>query len=498
MIFLTLKIPGSLHRILDKKNVGIYLSAAFFSAAISWLDFPDTISPLGSRLIIVLVSMLIIWITESVDYSTSAFFLIGIFTLALMDCPDPSGDWQPIGSREALGMALSGFSSEAWILVTAALIMASVAREAGLGERIAYYILLAAGPKPGRILLGTLIMSYLSSIFIPAQAANAALMCTVALGILEVYKISRDHNFARAEMLMVAFGTGIAGIGIQTSGAPTIQTANYLAAAGHPISWLSWALYGLPFSITAGLILFGLIYFSFPVRQFPGDTGLIRQKLLAMGRISPAEIKLALIMLATTAMWATEQKLHGIDGSTVAVFSVMVIFLPFVRITTWERLVKTINWGTLFLFGAAISLGQWILKSGAAAWVAQNSISLLNLEKMSLLPLTAISVGLFSLMSLTFSARAAAVAALVPAAIGFSQGLAQSHGVTVWGYTFILYCAIQYSVLLPVNTPMSMIAYSTETFSARDMLRIGAPLVIILTLVLLLFSRTYWKWLGLV
>lgn len=77
-----------------------------------------------------------------------------------------------MGSKEALGMALSGFASEAWILVTSALILASVAREVGLGERIAYYILLAAGPKPGKILFGILVMSYISSIFIPAQAAN--------------------------------------------------------------------------------------------------------------------------------------------------------------------------------------------------------------------------------------------------------------------------------------------------------------------------------------
>lgn len=496
MIYLTLKIPSTLVKLIDKRLLGICLSAAAFFFLLGY-EFPDALSPVGARLIAVLSGMLIIWITESVDYSTSAFFLIGMFTFSLINCPDPAGSGGVIGSREALVMALSGFGSEAWILVTSALILASVAREVGLGERIAYIILAAAGPKPRRILAGILAMSYISSIFIPAQAANAALLCTIALGIVEIFGVDRRDNFARAALLLVAFGTGIAGIGIQTSGAPTIQTANYLAEAGYPVSWLSWAAYGMPFSLAAGLVLLLLVCLRFPVGKFPENKGLIRQRLATMGPASEKEIKLAVLMAITTFLWATEQKLHSIDSSTVSVFAIMVLFLPFINITTWDRLVKTINWGTLFLFGSAISLGQWLLKSGAASWVAHNTITALNLHNLSLLPIVAVSAAFFSLMSLTFSARAAAVAALVPAAIGFAQELEKSHGVTVWGYTLILYYAIQYSVLLPVNTPMSMIAYSTETFTARDMLTIGAPLVLILTLLTLVFAETYWHWMGL-
>ena len=496
MFFLTVRIPAVFIKLLDKKLMGIFLAALVFFV-LSSLKFPGSLSPMGAKLITVLATMLIIWITESVDYSTSAFFLLGIFTVSLAGCPDPVRGGEPMGTREALFMSLSGFSSEAWIMVTSALILASVVKDSGLGQRAAYYILLMAG-TPGKILLGTLFMSYVFSIFIPAQAANAALMCAISFSILEIYHIERNDNFAKALMLMVAFGTGIAGIGIQTSGAPTIQTANYLSEAGYQISWLSWSLYAMPFSITAGLILYLLIRLRFPVRALPSEAVSIRHKLLEMGPLSAKELKLAAIMSATTLLWATEQRLHNIDSSTVSVLAVMAIFLPFINITTWDRLVKTINWGTLFLFGAAISLGQWLLKSGAASWVAQNTISLLNLEQLGLIPIVTISVAFFSIMSLAFSARAAAVAALVPAAIGFAQSFAQSHGVTVWGYTLILYFAIQYSVLLPVNTPMSMVAYSTNTFSAREMLGIGAPLVIILMLITLVFVKTYWHWLGLV
>lgn len=389
MIFVTLKVPRAVTGLIERRTAGVLLAALAY-AALSAVQFPDSLSPLGARLITVLIAMLIIWITESVDYSTSAFFLLGIFTFAVTGCPDPDSTGAPLDTREALGMSLSGFSSEAWIMVTSALILASAVKESGLGQRMAYHILLLAGPNPRGILLGTLLMSYISSIFIPAQAANAALMCAVSLSILEIYGIQNNNNFAKALLLTVAFGTGIAGIGIQTSGAPTIQTANYLSQSGYRISWLSWAVYGMPFSLAAGLTLFLLISSRFPFKELPGGSAQIRKKISELGPPTPGELKLAVIMSATAVLWATEQKIHSIDSSAVSVAAVIALFLPFVNITTWDRLVKTINWGTLFLFGAAISLGQWLLKSGAAVWAARSAMSMLNLETMGLLPIMAV------------------------------------------------------------------------------------------------------------
>ena len=155
------------------------------------------------------------------------------------------------------------------------------------------------------------------------------------------------------------------------------------------------------------------------------------------------------------------------------------------------------NWGTLMLFGAAISLGIWLLKSGAAAWVAKNTIIALGVDKWPLLLMIAAGGLFFSIFSLAFSARTAAVAALVPTAIGFAQGL-NIPGLSVWGLTLILYYTIQFSVIIPVNTPMSMVAYSTDTFSSDDMMKVGIPLVIIAILLMVIFSATYWHWLGVV
>jgi di/tricarboxylate transporter len=102
----------------------------------------------------------------------------------------------------------------------------------------------------------------------------------------------------------------------------------------------------------------------------------------------------------------------------------------------------------------------------------------------------------FAVFALAFSARSAAVAALVPTAIGFAQALPESANLSVWGLTLILYYTIQFSLILPVNTPMSMVAYSTNTFSAREMAKVGVPLCLIAILAMVFFSETYWRWAG--
>ena len=201
-------------------------------------------------------------------------------------------------------------------------------------------------------------------------------------------------------------------------------------------------------------------------------------------------------MILTIALWATGGRLHDIDSSTVALLAVVAIFLPTFKIANWKDLAGTVNWGTLMLFGGAISLGTYLLSTGAAAWVAKNTIMALGIAQWPILAIVAVGSLFFAIFSLAFSARSAAVAALVPVAIGLAQAL--GDGVNVWGLTLILYYSIQFSVIMPVNTPMSMVAYSTDTFSVSDMMKVGIPLVISAIIIATIFSATYWSWLGLV
>jgi sodium-dependent dicarboxylate transporter 2/3/5 len=55
---------------------------------------------------------------------------------------------------------------------------------------------------------------------------------------------------------------------------------------------------------------------------------------------------------------------------------------------------------------------------------------------------------------------------------------------------------VSFGFILPVNSPQGMVAYGTGTFSVRDYIRTGAVITVVAYLLVLLFSATYWRWLG--
>jgi sodium-dependent dicarboxylate transporter 2/3/5 len=68
----------------------------------------------------------------------------------------------------------------------------------------------------------------------------------------------------------------------------------------------------------------------------------------------------------------------------------------------------------------------------------------------------------------------------------------------MWGMTMIATVSLYFSFVLPVSDPHLMIAYGTDTFEVKDLMRIGIPLTVIALLLLVVFWFTYWRWLGMV
>jgi len=72
----------------------------------------------------------------------------------------------------------------------------------------------------------------------------------------------------------------------------------------------------------------------------------------------------------------------------------------------------------------------------------------------------------------------------------------QTPGINVIGMTMLLQFVVSIGFILPVNSPQAMIAYGTDTFDAKDFVRTGLVLTLAATALLVLFSLTYWPWMG--
>ena len=112
-------------------------------------------------------------------------------------------------------------------------------------------------------------------------------------------------------------------------------------------------------------------------------------------------------------------------------------------------------------------------------------------------PLVVIAMLAFFLtvIHLGFASATGLASAMIPIVIAVLQSV-KTPGIDVLGMTMILQYTICFGYILPVNAPQNMIAYSTGYITSKDFLKTGIPFTIISYCMILLFSATYWHWLG--
>ena len=268
---------------------------------------------------------------------------------------------------------------------------------------------------------------------------------------------------------------------------------------GVDISWLDWFIAAAPFAILMSFALYHVMMFLMPpeIDEIPGGQQTVKKLLHDMGKITKDEIKLLCISICLLVLWTTEKKLHIIDTSTSTIVAISILMLPKIGVMQWEEVVHKINWGTVVLFGVGISLGNALLSTKAATWLANVIVNTFDLSNSTTIMVLAIMALFLIIVHMGFASATGLAAAIIPIIISVLQQL-KTPGVNVIGMTMILQYVVSFGFILPVNAPQNMIAYGTNTFEVRDFVRCGIPLTIIGFCLIMLLGMTYWKWLGLV
>lgn len=485
------------------RNTILVITALCLTGALMLLPLPDGLSPQGRALLAVSAGMLILWVTQAVDISASSFFLMGLTALLCSLSPDPAGTGDILGPIKGLRLAMQGFATPAWILVCCALFLAAEVDASGLGKRISLRLLAIAGSKPKNIIIATITLTLILSLIIPSPAANAGLSTVLMLGVVSVLGIPIKSNLAKSIFLVTGFGPAMSTMMVLTAGGGPVQAASFIyQGTGYDLSWLEFALYGAPMCLGCCVALYFLLTRLFPTEGecVPDMDSRLCAAIDECGPMNRQEKAIALILAITIPLWATAKVLHPIDTGTIAILAVAAVFCPGVvnkgGAPAWKHLSDRVAWGTMMLFGAVLSLGQALLDSGAASWLAKATLVRIGMAEWPLLAIIGVGGVMFALFALAFSVRSAAIGALTPTIIGFAQSLPPERQIPVWGLTLVLNFAVQFAILVPANSPMLIIAISTDSFSARDMIRLSAPLMLCALALMLILACTWWPWLG--
>ncbi len=193
--------------------------------------------------------------------------------------------------------------------------------------------------------------------------------------------------------------------------------------------------------------------------------------------------------------WSTEGVLHKFDTSTTTITAVALMFMPGIGILTWKEAQPKIPWGTVVLFGVGISLGTALLQTKGATWLADIAVVEFGLKNASALFILGVLSLFLIVIHLGFASATALASAMIPIVIAVLKSV-ETPGINVIGMTMLLQFVVSFGFILVVNAPQNMVAYGTDTFSARDFVRVGLALTVVAFGLVMLLGVTYWRWLG--
>lgn len=463
------------------------------------LPTPQGLPAAGHVMLAILAFAVIVWMTEALDYAVSAVVIAALMVFLLAFVPDaakPAGS--AMGTAPALGLALSGFASSAVALVAAACFIAAAMTATGLDRRIALAVLSRVDASTHHIVIGAMVVGFLLSFIVPSTTARVACLMPIMMGFILAFKVDRRSRFAALLVITAAQTASVWNVGIKTAAAQNMVAIGFIEKQFKTtISWTEWFVAGAPFSALLSVaVYFIMVRMLKPeMKEIAGGQATIREQLTALGPTTAREWKLLGLVLVLLGFWATENVLHRFDTSSTTIAAIALMLLPRIGVMDWKESQRGFPWGTVVLFAVGISVGTALLRTNAAAWLANLIVLHLGLQQASAFAILMLLSLFLVVIHLGFASATALASTMIPIVISVLTQV-QTPGINVVGMTMLLQFVVSFGFILPVNAPQNMIAYGTDTFAARDFIRTGLVITVAALALLVLFALTYWQWMG--
>jgi len=367
-----------------------------------------------------------------------------------------------------------------------------------LHRRIARRAMLLVGSHPRGQVGGLMAVTAFLSMWI-SNTATTVMMVPIVLSILTlVREREASRDLGPAMLLGVAYSASIGGIATLIGTPPNALLAAYLQNTYQiEIGFDRWMLFGVPFSL-----LFLLVTWLWLTRHLTkgprqGEVeasgsmrALFREQLVAMGPMSPAEKRVAVIFVLAAISWMLRVPLAKwtalpISDTGIAMTAAVLLFLlprgsgSRERLLTWQA-TSRLPWGVLVLFGGGLALAGMIQETGLA-----DTIGKLVGDAGQLGPLVVLSVVIVAIVFLTeVTSNTATAAGFLPLLGPVSVAIGLSPPLLVIPAAVAASCAF----MMPVATPPNAIVYGTGEVEMGQMVRAGLFLNLIGSVLLLLFA----------
>jgi len=460
---------------------GVPLAVICF-LAVWFAPAPTGLALAGQKALAIFAAIFVLYLTEAMP--------LGITSLAVIPLAVLTGTVK-------LSSALEGFAASTVYLLIGAFILGAAMVKTRLADRITYVILSRIGSKTRNIVYGMMAVNIVLAFLVPSATARTAILIPICLGIIQVFQEGREGRspFAVALMLTNCFTNVTISAGIMTATVANPVTIEFIAKSeGKIISYMEWFVLGLPPALLMTIFTtwYLLRVFKPEREELPGGREFIRSKLTAFGPMSSEEKRTFLVFILVVVLWVTGEWTK-IDPTTACLVGVIALFLPRFGVLNWNDANKGVSWQVALIAGGGISLGDILMKTGAAKWLATGIFSLLGLHGVSTLVLLLVVMFICMYLHFFFVGTTAMNTALLPIVIAMAVAanlpphvLALPAGMVIGGYAILMFYA---------TNPLILV-YGTGKVRIEDYPRAGIPICAIACLVYALCAATYWRWLG--
>lgn len=341
-----------------------FIVVALAIVGVAWfMPTPEGLSPGGKMAIALLVSGIVMWVTEPVPMSISALFLM-ILMVPLGVLPTPNAVW-------------ANFISNVIFFVLASFGITSAIMKTTFPSRIISALLGIAKGRPRLVVLAVLVGTAIMSSLISDLACTALMSGIVVGGILKHNKKEFSpgkSNLGKCLLIGIPFASGIGGQVMPTGSSMNVMAMNMLEAnTGVHVTFLNWTAICMPIAAIVLIAAWLSLVLWFKPEPMSEETVQRIEQMGQQGKLTALEIKTLAVVLLTIALWVASNW-TGWDANAIAVLGLILFFVPGIDVLTWREYVSGVSWNIVMLIGGVQSLASGLQQQGAAGWLVNNSI----------------------------------------------------------------------------------------------------------------------------
>lgn len=404
------------------------------------------------------------WMTEALPLSATAF--LPFLALPLTGVADAS-------------KTASAYYSPIMFLFIGGAFLALAIERTGLHRRLALFIMGLAGAQPAQLLLGVMAATTVLSSFI-SNTSTALIMMPMALAMLAAggVKNGATSGMAGALPMGIAFAASIGGLATMI-GTPTNAIAAGLIekTLGTKITFLMWAMYGVPIAVIAVPLAAWIIARVQKLDADSFDPLSAREAIGHSVHWTVPEQRLVPVVTFAFLAWVALPWLEGFfpkggltDGTIAAIAGLVLFVLPDGTgrpMLTWPEANRA-PWDVVLMFGGGLAMAMGMTESGLTRWMGDMLLPLQHVP----LPVVALVLVAFVILVTEFASNIAAASGIMPVVAALVAALGADPILLALPAAF----AATWGFMLPAGTGPNALAWATGHCTMRAMIQAGLAL----------------------